>query len=227
MTHAATNLEPLARRALTLITDGMVVGLGSGKASTAFIHALGRSVEQGLRIRGVPTSEASSRVAREYGIPLVGLDDVDAIDLTVDGADEVDPHCNCIKGYGAALVREKIVAAATRRLVILVGSEKLVQTLGQRGKLPVEVIAFGLPWCQRRIADLGYRSLPRVADGERVLSDNGNPILDIEVRPIDDAVQLELALRSIEGVVGTGLFLGMVDTVLVAEQGEVREMKSN
>ena len=140
-----------AERAFELITDGAIVGLGSGRAATQFVLALGRRVQQGFRVRGVPTSNAIADLARQEGIPLASLEEIDAIDVDVDGADEVDPHLNLIKGLGGALVREKIVAASARRLVILVGPEKLVPVLGSRGVLPVEVVPFGRALCQRRL----------------------------------------------------------------------------
>src|SRR6516165_3956087 len=137
-----------AEKALEFINDGAAVGLGSGHAAERFIRALGERVRAGLRVRGVATSRASAALAAEAGIPLTSLNDAMPLDITVDGADEVDPQLNLIKGYGHALVREKIVAAASRQLVILIGpehvSEKVVDTLGQRGKLPVEVVPFGM-----------------------------------------------------------------------------------
>src|SRR4051812_29118900 len=136
-----------AERALELVPDGAVVGLGTGRAATAFIVALGERVRAGLRVRGVPTSQASADLAHQLGIPLTTLDEVEAIDVAVDGADEVDPRCDLIKGYGGALVREKIVAAAARQFVVLVGPDKLVAELGARGKLPVEVLPFGAAPC--------------------------------------------------------------------------------
>ena len=132
-------LERLASSALEYVRDGMRVGLGSGRAASAFVRALGARVREGLAVRGVPTSENTGRLARDLGVPLSGLDE-GLIDLTVDGADEVDPRLDLIKGYGGALVRERIVAAASRRVVILVGREKLVPVLGTRGRLPVEVV---------------------------------------------------------------------------------------
>src|SRR5581483_1982295 len=132
-------------RALEFVREGDVVGLGSGRAATAFIQRLGARVQQGLRVRGVPTSRASEELARGLGIPLVSLEGAMPLALTVDGADEVDLDLNLIKGYGRALVREKVVAAASRKLVILVGPGKTVDRLGGRGKLPVEVLPFALP----------------------------------------------------------------------------------
>jgi ribose 5-phosphate isomerase A len=163
-------------------------------------------------------------LARQLGIPLPALDEVGAIDVTVDGADEVDPDLNLIKGLGGALVREKIIAAASRRLVILVGAEKLVSGLGQHGVLPVEVVPFGLAFCRRRLAELGYPPTLRMAGGKLVVSDNGNYILDCKVPILPNAAAVDAALRAIPGIVGTGLFLGMADTVLIerADTVEVR-----
>lgn len=215
------NLAALADEAMKLIRDGMVVGLGSGKASTAFIERLGECVVQGLKIQGVPTSQASADLAARLGIPLLTLDQVESIDVTCDGADEVDPQGNCIKGYGGALVREKVVAAASKRLAILVGSEKLVQQLGERGKLPVEVVPFAAALCKRRLVALGLQPQVRQQNGRDYLTDNGNLILDCGLGPIADAPRLEQSILAIPGVVGTGLFLGMASVVLIERQGEV------
>jgi ribose 5-phosphate isomerase A len=221
MATAPPELRAIAERALEMISDGTVVGLGTGRAATAFIHALGERVRAGLRIRGLPTSRASADLARQLGIPLTTFEETDTIDVDVDGADEVDPHCDLIKGYGGALVREKIVAAASRRLVILVGPEKLVPVLGSRGILPVEVVPFGLALCRRRLAALDCVPQPRMHDGQLFVTDNGNYILDCKVAPLARPAELEQALRTIPGVVGTGLFLGMADTVLVQKDGTV------
>jgi ribose 5-phosphate isomerase A len=225
---ATTNVEEtsrLADAAVRMIEDGMVVGLGSGRAATAFVKALGQRIAGGLHVRGVPTSQATRDVAASVGIPLVGLDEVDAIDVAVDGADEVDPDLNLIKGRGGAMVREKIVAAAARRLVILVGREKIVAALGQHGVLPVEVVPFGLAPCRRALTQLGYPASSRRVDGQRFVTDNGNHILDCRVPPLADPMELERSIRAIPGVVGTGLFLGMADTVLV-EDGDRIEVQT-
>jgi ribose 5-phosphate isomerase A len=130
----------------------------------------------------------------------------------------VDPNLDLIKGYGRALVREKIVAASSRRLVILVGDEKLVPRLGTRGKLPVEVIPFALALCERRLRELGCRPILYREDDGPFVTDNGNHILDCQIEPISDALRLEMDIRAIPGVVGTGLFLGMAETVLVGDR---------
>ena len=213
-----------ASLAAQLAADGQVIGLGTGRAAAAFIRALGERVRGGLRIRGVPTSQASDELARQVGIPLVSLDDVAAIDLTVDGADEVDPQLNLIKGYGAALVREKIVAAASKQLVILVGAEKLVPTLGSRGKIPVEIVPFGVAATSRHLQALGLKTQQRLVEGRPLVTDNGNVIVDCGTGPIANPAELEAAIRAIPGVVGTGLFLGMADTVLVERGDQVEEL---
>jgi ribose 5-phosphate isomerase A len=190
-------------RAVELIGDGMKIGLGSGKAANHFIQTLGLAVRSGrLRVQGLPTSEVSAALARQVGIPLLK-------------PDEVDPNLDLIKGHGRCLVREKIVAVSSRRFVIVVGQEKIVPQLGSRGKLPVEVVPFGLSLAQRRLRALGCKPVPFTVDGQLFVSDNGNHIIDCAIGPIADPRQFELDLRAIPGVVGTGLFLGLADTVLV------------
>ncbi len=213
-------------RALDFIRDGLVVGLGTGRAATAFVQALAARVQAGLRVRGVPTSEATAVLARQLGIPLTSLEEVERIDVTIDGADEVDPKLDLIKGLGGALVREKVVAAASTLLVILVGPEKLVPVLGAHGILPVEVVPFAHSFCRRRLELLGYPSSPRLANGRLLVTDNGNNILDCKVARLPNPAEVERALRSIAGVIGTGLFLGLAHTVLIespAGEVEVRQ----
>ena len=213
----------IIERALDLVTNGSRVGLGSGHASQAFVKALGECVRtRRLRIHAVPTSEETATLARQEGIPLLTLAEAGILDLTVDGADEVDPQLDLIKGYGRDLVREKIVAASSRRLIILVGEEKLVPQLGTRGKLPVEVIPFAMPLCERRLGELGCRPVPYFQGEDLFVTDNGNHILDCQIAPIPDATRLEMDIRAIPGVVGTGLFLGMADTVFVGDQNDFR-----
>jgi ribose 5-phosphate isomerase A len=213
--------QTIEEHALGMIADGQVVGLGTGRAATAFIHALGERVRAGLRIRGVATSRVSEDLAGQLGIPTTTLDEVDGIDVDFDGADEVAPNCDVIKGYGGALVREKIVAASARRLVILVGPEKLVPSLGGHGRLPVEIVPFGMPLCRRRLEKLGWPGQPRMKDGNLFVTDNGNYILDCIVPMLDQPRKTEQMLLDIPGVVGTGLFLGMADTVLIQQPGGV------
>jgi ribose 5-phosphate isomerase A len=216
-------LEQLGASALKLVKPGQVIGLGTGRAATAFINALGHSL---IQVRGVPTSRASEDLARSLGIEIVSLADVERIDIDFDGADEVDPRLNLIKGAGGALVREKIVAASSRRFVVLVGSEKLVPRLGHRRSLPVEVVPFAVPLAMRMIAALGLKPQVRVADSENYVTDNGNLILDCGVARISNPARLDRDLLAIPGVVGTGLFVNMTDLVLVAEpSGKIRRLK--
>ncbi len=184
----------IAQHALGYIADGNIVGLGTGHAATAFIRALGDRVQSGLKVRGVPTSQASADLARQLKIPLVSLDEVDSIDVDVDGADEVDPQCNLIKGYGGALLREKIVAAASRKILILVGPEKIVPVLGSHGKLPVEVVPFGRGPIIGALAELGCTPQVREQGNKPFVTDNGNLILDCKIPPIEQAAALELAI---------------------------------
>ncbi|MBI4516494.1 MAG: ribose-5-phosphate isomerase RpiA [Deltaproteobacteria bacterium] len=218
-------LAAIAQRALDFVADQAIVGLGTGRAALAFVHALGARVREGLRVQGISTSEATATAARQLGIPLIGLEDTEAIDVTVDGADEVDPQLNLIKGYGGALVREKIVAAASRTEIILVGREKLVPVLGSRGVLPVEVITFALAFCKRRLVELGCRPELRLQAGSAFVSDGGNNILDCRIAPLDAPAALEAAVTAIPGVIGTGLFLGIADRVLVGDAGAVQELR--
>ena len=215
-----TNVE----QAVALVTDGMTLGLGSGHAAERFIAALGERVRTGLQVRGVPTSEASADLAARVGVPLVELRNAMPLDITFDGADEVDPALNLLKGYGNALVREKIVTAASRKLVVLIGPEnvhdKLVDRLGQRGQLPIEVVPFALPLVEKRLANLGFPAeTVRSASGDLLSSDNGNHVLRLRVAPIDDPSALEQTLRAIPGVIATGLFLAMADTVMIEDRG--------
>jgi ribose 5-phosphate isomerase A len=214
-------VKAVAARALEMIRDGARVGLGSGRASAAFIAGLGERVRQGLRITGVATSNGSADQARALGIPLIELDEDTELDLTVDGADEVTADLDLVKGWGGALVRERIVAAASRRQVILVGPEKLVRTLGERGRIPVEVIPLARGLVARRLRALGLVPTVRpAANGKSpFITDNGNLTLDCKLgRPLADgaaARALEAAMHAIPGVVDTGLFLGTAERVLV------------
>jgi ribose 5-phosphate isomerase A len=214
-----------AEHALGSVEDGNHLGLGTGRAATEFVRGLGERVKAGLRVKGVATSRVTADLAGRLGIPLVSLEEAGQLDLTVDGADEVDPNLDLIKGYGGALVREKIVAASSKRLMILIGSEKEVEVLGERGRLPVEIVTFGLPLCRRRLAELGLAPDLRMQDGKAFVTDNGNYILDCGIGPIASPRDLERELLSIPGVVGTGLFLGMAHTVLIQRGDNVEERR--
>lgn len=203
--------------ALDLIRPGDVVGLGSGRAAERFVRALGVRVGQGLDVRGVPTSNATAELARALGIPLVALDDVSGVDLAVDGADEVDPEGRLIKGYGGALLREKVVATSAARAVILVGPEKCVPRLGTRGRLPVEVLPFALASVRRWLEELGVPGAPRQRDGRLLMSDNENALVDCEIGPLSDPAELDRVLHAIPGLLETGLFLDLGATIAIEQ----------
>jgi ribose 5-phosphate isomerase A len=217
-----------AERAVELVRPGDRIGLGTGHAAMAFAVALAARVREGLTVHAVPTSEATATRALELGIPLTRLADIEALDLTVDGADEVDPQLDLIKGYGGALLREKVVATISRRLVILVGPEKLVPVLGTRGALPIEVVPFALPLCLRRLADAGIPASLRPAGDRLFVSDNGNYLLDCAVGPIEHPLEMLDDIRSIPGVVEVGLFLGLADIVIVdgGDRADVLERRA-
>jgi ribose 5-phosphate isomerase A len=200
------------------------VGLGSGRAAEAFVRALAAEAGRGLSVRCVPTSRATATLATSLGLAVAELTE-EPLDLTVDGADEVDPRLDLIKGYGGALTRERIVAAASRRQVILVTSEKLVPRLGARGRLPVEIVPFARPLCLRRLAAVGCPARLREAGSGPFVTDNGNWILDCAIPGQDDAAQLDREIRRIPGVVDTGFFLGTAERVLVAEAETVRVLR--
>lgn len=206
--------------ALEQVRPGQVVGLGSGRAAERFVRALGARVGEGLAIRGVATSEATATLARELAIPLVALDAVAGVDLAVDGADEVDPQGGLIKGYGGALLREKVVATAAGRALILVGDEKCVPRLGTRGRLPVEVLPFAWGSVRHRLEALGIPGKPRL---ER--SDNGNTLVDCAVGPLADPAGLDRALHAIPGLLETGLFLDLRATIVI-ERGDDLEIRA-
>jgi len=210
-----------ALRAVEMVPAGAKVGLGSGRAASAFIAELGARVRRGFAVVGVPTSDASAALARSFGIPLIEITEDVELDLTVDGADEVAPNLDLIKGRGAAFVRERIVTAASRRQVILVGPEKVVPALFSTGGFPVEVIPLAGGLVTRRLKALGAVPTVRLdgAGAAPLRSVNGNLIFDCAVAgPMADgrAVRtLEAAVRAIPGLVDTGLFLGTAERVLV------------
>lgn len=221
--------QQAAVRAIDFVQSGMALGLGSGSTLRFVLRELGARLADGrLRdIVGVPTSEATAALARELCIPLVSLEQRPALDLNLDGADEIDPHLNLIKGLGGALLREKVVASAARQFVVVADGSKLVQRLGSRAPLPVEVIPFAQPLVSRKLEALGASpKLRKLATGAPLITDEGNVILDCATGPIDDPAALDVALRRIPGVVEHGLFLQMASEAVVAESGGVRVIGS-
>ncbi len=204
-----------AQKAVEFIEDGMVLGLGTGSTTFFAIEAIGELVKKGYDLRGVPTSIASEEQAMKCGIPLVSMDEIKGIDLTIDGADEVDDDLNLIKGMGGALLREKMVAYASKQEIIIVDEGKLVRKLGTKSPLPIEVTRFGHVMTARNIRSLGC--VPELKGGEKpFISDNGNFIYNCRFDSIDDPSSLEIKLKSIPGVVETGLFLGLATKAVVA-----------
>lgn len=212
-----------AMAAVAMVDDGMVVGLGTGSTATFAIEGLVERVRDGLRIVGIPTSEHSARQAREGGIELTDFAQHSRIDLTIDGADEIARETlDLVKGLGGALLREKIVAACSDRLVIIADEPKLVTRLGETTAVPVEIVVFGWESTLARIATLGgCPVLRRTPDGQTFRTDGGNLILDCRFGPIADPRWLEGALSATIGVVESGLFIGMTTTVLVASAAGV------
>lgn len=216
--------EAAARASLQFVKDGQVVGLGTGSTAAHFIKLLGDEVKKGLRIRGIPTSVRSKELAESLGIPLITLDDCQDIAVTVDGADEVDPKLRLIKGGGGAMLREKIVASATRKLVIVADATKQVQTLG-KFPLPVEVIRFAQALVAKRITALGaYVGLRMGDDGKPYVTDENNHILDCRFGQIQDPEGLARELSMMPGVVEHGLFIGMASVALFARGSEIVQL---
>jgi ribose 5-phosphate isomerase A len=215
-----------AEAAIDLVKDGMIVGLGTGSTANHAIEGLGRRVGAGLRIKGVATSKATEQLARKVGIPITTLEEVGEVDLTIDGADEVDPSFNLIKGMGGALLREKIVAFASKQEIIVVDDSKLVEVLGKKSPLPVEVLPFGHTKTRDALESLGCKASLKGGSAP-FLTDNGNLIYECRFEGIEDAEMLEAEIDLIPGVVESGLFIDLATTVVVASaQGvEVRSKK--
>jgi ribose 5-phosphate isomerase A len=213
-----------AESAVAQVTEGMVVGLGSGSTAAFAVSALGRRVREGLHIAGIPTSERTAAQARELGIPLTTLSEQPRIDITIDGADEVEENnLNLIKGHGGALLREKIVATSSQRLLIIIHDSKLVKHLGVSYPVPAEVVPFGWQNTARHLADLGTRpSLRKNPDGEPYRSDGGNYILDCSFEPTLSIESLADRLDHVVGLVEHGFFIGVTSQVHVAGPGGVR-----
>jgi ribose 5-phosphate isomerase A len=210
-----------AQRALEFVEDGMLLGLGSGTTSAIFIQELGERVKQGLRVRGIATSIASQRLAESLSIPITNFDESPVLDLAIDGADEVGPGLALIKGGGGALLREKIVASAARKFIIIADSSKLVHQLG-RFPLPVEVIQMALPIVTRKFEAFNlYPKLRHHPDGSKYITDEGNFILDCSCGEITNPAKTAADIRGVPGVVEHGLFLGMASLALIASNNGV------
>ena len=220
-----------ARAALTHVESGMRLGIGTGSTAEEFVRLLAEKVAGGMTITGVPTSERTAALCRDLGVPLATLDEMPELDLTIDGADEVDPRLSLIKGGGGALLREKIVAAASTRMIVIADQSKLVETLG-RFPLPIEVNRFGLRATELAIARAaGKLGLDgpltlRMTNGEAFVTDGGHLILDASFGRIPDTRALSEALHAIPGVVEHGLFLGLATAVILADKAGIQTLQA-
>jgi len=216
-----------AMESVRLIRDGQVVGLGSGSTAELAIIEIGKRIQnEKIEIIGIPTSKRSESVGKDSGIKVSSLDEHDVIDITIDGADEVDPNLDMIKGLGGALLREKLVAKATLNEIIVADESKMVHQLGTKAPLPVEVIQFSNVHIGRKISSLGCIPKLRKMNGEPYITDNGNCILDCSFeKGITDANELDEKMKSIPGIVETGLFIAIADVVIIGNANGVRTLR--
>lgn len=220
--------KQVASEAVKHVKDSFVVGLGSGSTAAYVIHNIGQMIHKdGLKILGVPSSSQAMLLAVRSGIPLTTLDEYPTIDLAIDGADEVDRKLDMIKGGGGALTREKIVASAAKKVVIVADETKLVEKLGTTFRVPIEVLPFALGTVTKDIKELGGDPLLREGKGKvgAVVTDNGNYIIDVDFGPIDDAEYLNKGLKFISGVIETGIFLNMADIVYLGKKEEIIKLE--
>ena len=211
--------------ALEAIKDGMIVGLGTGSTATHFIRELGVRVQAGLRVHGIPTSEESRKLAAEVGIPLTTLREHPIIDVTVDGADEVSDGLDLIKGLGGALVREKVVAHASKKVIIVVDETKLTGRLGVKAPIPIEVVPFALEVARGQLILWGGEAKLREKEGKPFVSDNGNYILDWWHGPIDQPWALEKQIKGVTGIVDSGIFANVASQVIAATSSGIRKLQ--
>ncbi|MBU4256397.1 MAG: ribose-5-phosphate isomerase RpiA [Thermoplasmatales archaeon] len=217
------NLKQVAgEKAVEYVKNGGVVGLGTGSTVFYAIKKIGEKVKNGLDIVGIPTSVETEKLAKQFGIQLSTLEEHPVIDVTIDGADEIDKKLNLIKGMGGALLREKIVASASKKEVIVADDSKLVDMLGTKSFLPVEVARFGWSYAAKKISEFDCKPELRKKDGKIFITDNGNYILDCKFKSIMNPKEMEEKINNIPGVVENGLFIGLADVVVVASEKGVR-----
>lgn len=209
-----------AKEAVKLINDNQIIGLGTGSTAEYAVREIGKLVAESLKIKGVPTSNKTEELAKSLNIPLITLDEVNSIDLTIDGTDEFDANLNLIKGGGGALFKEKMVARLTEKEIIIADSSKKVETLGAF-RVPVEVVPIAVNFARKQIEKIGGASKIREKDGKIFITDAGNRILNADFGEISDANDLSDKLNSIEGVVCHGLFINLANMVIMAKDGEI------
>jgi ribose 5-phosphate isomerase A len=207
----------VGEKAADFVKDGMVVGLGTGSTVYYTILKLGQLVKEGLSIQGIPTSIQTAKLAKKWGIPLVSSQDVEQIDVAIDGADEVDSHFNLIKGGGGALLREKIIAKSAQAFIVVVTPDKWSQNLGSF-PLPVEVVPFGAEWTAKHLEELRGEPSLRQINGKPYRTDNGNYIFDCVFPNVTQPCELDLSLNKIPGVIENGLFIGMADLIISLDE---------
>lgn len=221
MSKADQLKQKVGEEAVNYVKDGMKIGIGSGSTVYYLVKALGERVKQGLDIVGVPTSNQTAAWAKEFGVPLTDFSKVQELDLAIDGADEVDPNLQLIKGGGGALLREKIVTDAAKEFLVIVDESKMVPYLGEFS-LPIEVVPFGWEVTAAKIERFGCEPIRRKSGDDVYVTDNGNYILDCKFDKIEEPQKLHEELISLVGVVETGLFINMASKVLVGQDGEVK-----
>lgn len=217
---APVDLDALKRqaalKAVEYVRDGMVVGLGTGSTAKHVVVALGEKIRAGMKIRGVPTSHETAELAKRHGIPLIDTDNAWVIDVAIDGADQVDPQLNLVKGGGGALLKEKIVAASAKQFIVVVDHTKRVPVLGNPFPLPIEVVRFGWGSTARQIEEVtGGKAVLRQYNDQAFRTEAGHVILDLHIARIDQPAQLEVQLNNIPGIVETGLFVGRTHLLIV------------
>jgi ribose 5-phosphate isomerase A len=209
----------VGEKAAEFVEEGMVVGLGSGTTIYWLMKRLGERVQQGLKISGVPSSKKTERWAQEFGIPLTDFSNLEKIDIAIDGTNEVDSQFHLIKGGGGSLVREKIINAFSEQLVIIADEEKICERLG-RHPLPIEIVPFGWEVTSKRVEKLGCKADLRMQNNQPFISDNGNYIVDCQFDSIENPIELHKHLKLVVGVIETGLFCNMVDTLVIGKQDQ-------
>lgn len=210
-----------AEKATEYLRDGMVIGLGTGRTASYAVRKIGQLARAGMKLTAISTSDATTALAEAEGITVSSLDDHPVIDVTIDGADEVDPSLNLVKGKGGALLREKIIASSTREEIIVVDESKLVGRLGEKEAVPVEILKFGYLGTAGHLSALGCSVALRMQDGRLFVTDNGNYIADCRFASINQPFELQSRINTIPGVIDNGMFLGMATRVLVGREKEV------